>query len=284
MGAAMAARLIEVGHTLTVWNRSPEKAKPLADMGARVARTPVDLATHSDTIITILTDAAAIQRVYSGTDGVLSGDIKGKLFIDMSTVAPNVEIALADKLRAKGAGFVDCPVGGTIAPARQGKLLGMMGGAPEDIARAKPILDQLCRRVEHVGPAGSGALLKLTVNLPLMIYWQALGEALALSRDLKLDPQFLIEFMSDTSGANAAIKSRGGAIAKMLAENDAGGVAFTIDSGRKDLRTMLEEGARRGVKLPLVQQTLRCFDEASAQGWGDRDASMLAAYSTKQKG
>ena len=130
MGAAVAARLMEVGHEVTVWNCTPEKTKPSADAGAKVAATPADLTSAVEAAITMLTDAAAIDAVYNGPKGLLSGDAKGKLFIEMSTVPPKVPLALAPKVRAKGAAMVECPVGGSTAPARQGKLLGLMGAEP----------------------------------------------------------------------------------------------------------------------------------------------------------
>ena len=109
MGAAMAARLMDVGHTLTVWNRNPEKAKPLTDAGARLVATPEDLAEHSDAVITVLTDADAIDHVYNGEKGLLSGDVTDTLFIEMSTVRPEVNIALAKVVRASGAQLVSRP-------------------------------------------------------------------------------------------------------------------------------------------------------------------------------
>src|SRR5215475_14367444 len=127
MGAAIAARLIETGNRVTVWNRSAEKCEPLAAAGAIVATSPAALAGGVDAVITIITDADAIEAVYGGPTGLLAGDIKGKLFVEMSTVSPHVETALAAKVRAKGAAFVECPVGGTTGPARQGKLIGLMG-------------------------------------------------------------------------------------------------------------------------------------------------------------
>src|SRR5512143_1836057 len=151
MGANVAARLMEVGHEVTVWNRNPEKTKPLAAAGAKVAATPAALAGAVEAVITILTDGAAIDAVYNGPSGLLFGNVKGKLFIEMSTVAPKVELELAPKVRAKGAAFVECPVGGSTTPARKGQLLGLMGAEPADAERAKPILEQLCRKVEHCG-------------------------------------------------------------------------------------------------------------------------------------
>ena len=282
MGAAIAARLIEVGHRLTVWNRAPEKAKPLETAGAALARSPGELAEKVETVVTILTDAAAIEAVYAGASGLLSGSVAGKLFIDMSTVRPQTEVDLAGRVRAKGAGFVECPVGGTVGPARQGKLIGLMGAEDGDAARAKPILEQLCRRLEHVGPVGNGALMKLAINLPLLVYWQALGEALALSRTVGIDPSRLMDLFADTSGGTNVIKMRGPVVATMLKGGDPGPVGFPVDGGLKDLRTMLAEGKARGLELPLVERTLACFERASRDGWGGRDAASMPVYWTEQ--
>lgn len=278
MGAAIAARLIECGHDVIVWNRSADKTKPLADAGASVASSPADLAAQADAIVTILTDAAAIDAVYHGASGLLSGDVTRRLFIEMSTVQPQTEIALGDKVRGKGAAFVECPVGGTTGPARQGKLFGFAGGMEADVARARPLLDQMCRRVEHVGGVGAGAGIKLAINLPLMIYWQALGEALAISRHLNVDPARMMDIMADTSGASTAVKNRGPNIAAWLSGGDFGAVTFNLDDARKDMRTMIAQGQACGVDLPLIERTLACFDEASAAGFGQGDGCGQAVY------
>ena len=282
MGAAIAQRLMEAGHKVTVWNRSADKTKPVGDAGAAVAATPAELATKAEAVITILTDAAAIDTVYGGPSGLLSGDVAGKLFIEMSTVQPETEVALATKVRAKGAALVECPVGGSTAPARDGKLIGLMGAEPADAARAKPILDQLCRRVEHCGPVGSGAVMKLTINMPLMIYWQSLGEAMALCGPLGLDPSRVLDLLSDTSGGPNILKVRGPVIAKALKGEPDGPVTFDLDSGIKDLRTMLAQGQAIGIELPLVEKTLACMQEAASKGRGKSEASLHPAYWVKR--
>lgn len=284
MGAAIAARLMECGHQAIVWNRSADKAKPLVDAGAKLASSTAELAAQSEAILTILTDAEAIDAVYHGPIGLLSGDAKGKLFIEMSTVRPETEIALAEKVRGKGAAFVECPVGGTTGPARQGKLFGFAGGTTADVALARPLLDQMCRRVEHCGEVGSGAGMKLAINLPLMIYWQALGEALAISRHLNIEPARMMDIIADTSGASTAVTNRGPNIATWLSGGDFGAVTFNLDDARKDIRTMIAEGHARGVDLPLIERTLACFDEASQAGFGQGDGSGQAVYwSRRQK-
>lgn len=278
MGSAIAARLMECEHDVIVWNRSPDKAKPLTDAGAKIAASPAVLATQAEAIVTILTDAAAVDAVYHGPSGLLSGDVGGKLFIEMSTVQPQTEIALAEKVRGKGAAFIECPVGGTTGPARQGKLFGFAGGTEADFERAKPLLDQMCRRVEHCGDVGSGSGMKLAINLPLMIYWQALGEALAISRHLNIEPSRMMDIIADTSGASTAVKNRGQSIAAWLGGGDFGAVTFNLDDARKDIRTMIAEGKARGIDLPLIEKTLACFDEASAAGFGQGDGSGQAVY------
>ncbi len=284
MGANMGLRLMETGNTLTVWNRSADKTKPLADAGAAVADAPAALAGAVEAVITILTNAAAIDEVYLGPKGLLSGDVKGKLFIEMSTVPPEAQVALAEKVRAKGAAYVECPVGGSVVPARAGKLLGNMGALPEDAARALPILNHLCRRVLHAGPVGSGAVLKLAVNLPLMIYWQALGEQLAVCRDLKIDPADLLDFLSETSGAATVLKQRMPGIIAKLKDDPSDIKTFTLDNGIKDVTAMLEQGRKSGLELPLLAQTLACYEEARRNTSGEEEVSNVSAYWARRPG
>jgi 3-hydroxyisobutyrate dehydrogenase len=269
---------MEAGHDVTVWNRTPDKVKPLVAAGAKAAANPAELASAVEAIVTILTNREAQAAVYDGPKGLLAGTVGGKLVIDMSTVQPEAEVALAEKVRAKGGVFVECPVGGTVGPARQGKLLGVAGGQAEDVAKARPLLDQMCRRVEHVGPVGAGASLKLALNLPLLVYYQALGEAYVLCRHLKLDNKWLMEFLSDTSGGPNMLKVRGPAIATALDGGDPGTANFDVDAIRKDLATMLAEAKARGVSLPLVEKALAVYDEAAREGWGGRDGAWLPAY------
>jgi len=275
MGSAMAIRLMTCGHELTVWNRTKDKTRALATAGAKVATSPARLTGACELIITILTDAGAIDTVYLGTDGLLNGAAAGKLFIEMSTVRPEVKRRLGREIERKGAALVDCPVGGTIGPAREGKLFGFAGGDTDAVLRAKPVLDQLCRRVEHVGPVGAGASMKLAINLPLLVFWQALGEALVLCRALDLDPQRVMNIFADSSGGPNLLKVRGDKIAAALEGQDTGPVTFDVDSIRKDLRTMIEEAKALGATLPVAERALECFDEAARDGLSGSDGVAL---------
>ena len=284
MGSAMAERLLDSGHTLTVWNRSADKTAALVTRGAVAAATPAGVVAASEIVLSVLTDASAIEAAYGGAHGALSAPLAGQLFIEMSTVRPATPIALAARIRAAGGAMIECPVGGTVGPAREGKLFGLVGGEAADVERARPLLAQMCRRVEHVGPLGAGASMKLAINLPLLVYWQALGEALALAAPAGLDPARLINILADTSGAPALMKFRGGAVASALGGADLGPAHFNIDSIRKDLRTMLEEGHALGRELPAAAAALGSFDAAAAQGMGDRDGAELAAWWLRQTG
>jgi len=271
MGAAIAQRLLALKHDVTVWNRTPEKTRALASAGAKVANTPARVAAVSEVVISMLTDAQAITDTYEGKDGILSATIAGKLFIEMSTVRPETEQALAKKIRAKAAAMIECPVGGTIGPAKEGKLFGFVGGEPADFARAKPLLEQMCRRIEHVGRVGAGASMKLAINLPLLVFWQAFGEALALVRPLGLDAARLVDIFSDTSGAPTALRNRASVLAAAIQGKDTGPITVDVDAMRKDLRTMVEEAAALGTTLPVTTRALECYDQASAAGLGKGD-------------
>ena len=283
MGSAMAIRLLGLEHAVTLWNRTPEKMQAALAAGATAVATPAELASRCDVILTILTDAAAIEAVYAGADGLLSGALAGKLLIDMSTVRPETVRALATRVALAQADFVECPVGGTIGPAREGKLFGFVGADAAAFERAKPVLLQLCRRLEHIGPVGSGASMKLAINLPLIVFWQALGEALTLTRPLGLDPARLIDIFADTSGAATVLKNRGASVAKALAGESTGPVAFDLDSMRKDLRTMLAEAKGLGVELPTTAGVLASFDAAVAAGQGGLDGVEIPAWVSRAK-
>jgi 3-hydroxyisobutyrate dehydrogenase len=284
MGAAMTTRLLGLGHEVFVWNRSPEKAQALVATGAKVCTTPRALAEASEAILSIVADARAVEATYFGASGAAIGSLAGKLVIEMSTLRPETQRSLAERLKATGAAVIECPVGGTTGPARDGKLLGFVGGSAEDFARAKPLLDQLCRRVEHIGPAGAGASMKLAINLPLLVYWQALGEALALIRPLGLEPARIMDILADTSGGPNVLKVRGPTIARAMAGGDTGPVTFDVDLIRKDLQTMIDEAGSLGATLPVTQRALDVFDEASREGMGGADAVALPVRWMKRSG
>jgi 3-hydroxyisobutyrate dehydrogenase len=280
MGTAIALRLLERGHTVIVWNRTREKTLTAAAAGASVAPTPAALARSSDTVISILTNAAAMRRVYTGKRGLLSGTTAGKLFVEMSTVRGDDHRTLASGVEAKGARLLECPVSGTVKPARDGTLVGFAGGTPEAFAAARPLLEQLCRRVELLGPIGAGASMKLAANLLLSVFWQALAEACSLVSPVTIEPERLIDLLADSNIGAAILRARGASVAVALEGTPTGTASFDLDFMRKDLRDMVKDAKALGVTLPVAMRTLRCFDEASRAGFGDIDGTQYPAWWT----
>jgi 3-hydroxyisobutyrate dehydrogenase len=277
MGSAIAQRLMAVGHEVAVWNRDAAKTKPLTEAGARSSASPAELADGCEVTVVMLLNDAALEAVYRGPNGILKAKLGGKLVIDMSTVRPDTMVSIGSEVMKAGGAFVESPVGGSTAPAKEGKLLGLVGGSDANVARAMPILEQLCRRIEHVGPLGAGATLKLAVNLPLLVYWQALGEALTICKPLRLAPERLIDILTDTSGAPTAMKGRGPVIAKALAGQPPGATAFSLTAAKKDLATAVHFGKSLKAELPVTASALACFEQAEAAGLGESDATTISS-------
>ena len=276
MGSSIAQRLMAVGHDVAVWNRDSAKTKSLVDAGAKSFASPAELVEGCETVIVMLLNDAATEAVYRGPKGLLTGKLAGKLLIDMSTLRPDTMQSVGTAVTQQGGVFVECPVGGSTGPAKEGKLFGLVGGAPDAVGRAMPLLEQMCRRIEHVGGLGAGATMKLAVNLPLLVYWQALGEALTLCEPLKLAPDRLIDILSDTAGTPTAMKGRGAVIAKGLSGQPRGETAFGISAAKKDLATAVQFAASIDAALPVAASALACFEEAEAAGLGEADATTIS--------
>ena len=278
MGSAMARRLLGCQQRVTVWNRTRDKAEPLLALGAQWAATPTELAGAADLVISMVTDERALDDVYCGPQGLLTGPVKGKLLIDMSTVKPATQQQMATRVEAAGAAYLECPVGGSVGPAQEGKLLGFVGGASGDLERAREVLGQLCRRIEHVGPHGAGATMKLAINLPLMVYWQTLGEALSLIQPLGLDPARVVEIFAETSGGPNMLKVRGPMIAQALSGAKSPQVTVDVATMRKDMNAMLAQAQLQGRELPLTALALGCFERAAGAGLDLADCTQLPVW------
>ena len=276
MGSSIAQRLMSAGHEVGVWNRNPAKTKPLTDAGAKLFASPAELVEGRDVTVVMLLNDAATEAVYRGPNGVLKSKLAGKLVIDMSTVRPDTMKSNGSEVLQRGAAFVECPVGGSTGPAKEGKLFGLVGGSKGDVTRAMPILEQMCRRIEHVGELGSGSTMKLAVNLPLLVYWQALGEALTICKPLNLPADRLIDILSDTAGTPTAMKGRGAVIAKVLGGAPLGETAFGLNAAKKDLATAVQFGASIHAELPVTASAAACYEEAEAAGLGDADATAIS--------
>lgn len=266
MGAPMAARLARAGFPLAVWNRSPGRAAPLAALGARVAASPADAARDADVIVTMLSDAKALDAVIAGKHGVASALAKGALVIEMST-AGRASARRAAKLVTKARGrFVDAPVSGTVGPAERGELLAMAGGEARDVKDAEAVLSAMCRRVIHAGSVGQGQALKVLLNGIGAHHFVAFASMLVLGEKAGLAREVLVDAF--TSGAFASpsyIGKRGKVLARDYAPE------FSLALTLKDARLNLELQDEVKLALPVVRAIAREIRGAVDAGLGGID-------------
>ncbi len=273
MGQAMVPRLLDAGFSVAVWNRTAERAAPLLERGATLARSPAALSSISDLVLTIVTDDAAVESLYNRIDGLLAGDIAGTLFVEMSTIRPDTIRRIALLASERGAALLDAPVSGTVGPAREGRLMALVGGTSEDLERARPVLEVLCRRIAHVGPSGSGTTMKLVLNMPMAVYWQALAESLAIGTQAGLSLAQMLDLIADSPASIGALRMK---IPAILGQDDE--VNFDITGVRKDLLAMIINGQMLGVPTPSAAVTLQSFAAATAAHHGADDLARFIPY------
>ena len=278
MGAAMGARLMEKKHRLTVWNRTTRRTKPLVDAGAARAGTPAELFDDNDVVINITIDDKAVKAVYEGRNGLLSANLKGKLVIEMSTLLPETAQRLAAGVKDAGGAFLECPVGGSVAPARNGNLLGMAGGTPAAYRRGKPVLDQLCRRLDRVGPGGAGNTMKLAINLPLLAYWEALGEAISLTETAGIKRSLAADILADSSGAAKVAPARLPWIMDAIGGKFPKSAGFQISGGAKDATPTVALARANGFEVPVIDATRKSYRQAATGVWAGRDFALLSSW------
>ena len=231
MGGPMAGHLLRAGYPLTVYNRTRSRTTELEARGARVADSPSELASVSAIIITMVSDSPDVEAVVAGPDGILSGVRPGTVVIDMSTVSPEVERRLDEKLRGRKCDLVDAPVSGGDVGAKNATLAIMAGGGSKSFERARPILETLGKSVIHCGPVGSGQLTKLCNQILVSATLMGVGEALAFARKTGLDPAIMIEAIRDGAAGSWQLANLGPKIlegdfaegSKILADVSAGG-------------------------------------------------------------
>jgi len=273
MGGAMWRRLREQGFDVVAWDHDEAKARAEAVRGLPVAPSAREVAERTDVVISIITEDSGVRKLFTGPAGFLSGDVAGRLFIEMSTLQPMTGRALADAVMAKGAGFIDAPVLGTIPAVREGKLLAMVGGAVADLARGRMVLDKLTRRIVHMGPVGAGYAMKLAVNLGLGAYIQALSESLALGLKQGLHLDQMLDVLKEAPTATGWLNAK---IAVLKGEQ--ADVTLDLRTLRKDLMSAVATGAASGVPMPVAAGTLTALSAAVAAGAGDGDLAELARF------
>jgi len=269
MGSRMAARLVDAGHQVVVWNRTPTRTQQLADRGAKPAGSPAEAVARADVVITMVSDAGALQAVTEGPDGVATGVRASTTVIEMSTVGPAAVARLASVL-SDGVDLLDAPVLGSLSEAESGTLKIFVGGPSELVDRSVPLLSTLGSPV-HVGPLGAGAAAKVLANSTLLGVLGVLGEAVALARGLGLSDDAAFEVLSGTPVAEQA-KRRRNAI-----ETGDYPHRFTLSLARKDADLVVEAATAAGVDLRLAKAAQSWFAAAEDDGHGDEDYSAVLA-------
>lgn len=273
MGTAMSQRLRGQGFDIVGWDMNADRNKFLANDGFQIAANPSGVAAGADIIISIITEDHGVRRIFKETQGFLSGDVKGKLFIEMSTLQPMTGRELAPLVEAKGARLIESPVLGTIPQVRDGKLFALVGGRAEDLERARPVLEKMTRRIAHMGPNGSGYAMKLAVNLGLGAYIQALSESLALGVKQGLTLDQMLDVLQEAPYASGWMKSKVGVMKGEKPE-----MTLDIRTLRKDIMSAVATGALSGVPMPLSAGTLASLSAAVANGYGGGDLGEMPKF------
>jgi 3-hydroxyisobutyrate dehydrogenase-like beta-hydroxyacid dehydrogenase len=273
MGTAIAQRLVEHGLDVVAWDRRDAAVRATASRGLRVGASPRAVADESELIISIVTEDGGVRRLFRGENGFLAGEVAGKLFIEMSTLQPMTSRELAPLVEQKGARFIDAPVLGSIPAVREGKLVVLAGGKPEDVDRARPALDKLARRIVVMGPVGSGHAMKLAANIGLAAYVQAIAESLALGEKQGLALDQMLDVLRETATAAPWLKAK----VSML-RGEKGDISLDLRTLRKDVMSAVATAAATGVPLPLSAGTLAALSAAVVHGHGEEDIAALPKF------
>lgn len=275
MGAPMAASLRRAGHEMTVFNRTRERAEAFAaEHGATVAATPAEAAARAEAVFTMVVDGAQVRALLLGDDGVAAAAAPGTLCVDTSTIAPAEAREVGAALTERGLRFVDAPVTGSSPRARDATLTIMAGGAPEDVARARPLLEAMGSLVLHVGELGQGQMLKLVNNAVAASHAAVLAQALVAARATGVDLDALVQVMRAGSGGSAMLELKAG---PMLAHDWS--TLFKTEHMLKDLRLCLDAAQDAGVPFPAAAATRDALVAAVGRGHAEDDfASVLEVY------
>jgi 3-hydroxyisobutyrate dehydrogenase-like beta-hydroxyacid dehydrogenase len=270
MGSQMVSRLLDKGHTVTGYNRTKAKAQWLIDKGMKWADSPRAVAAASDVTFAMVTNAAAIAAVTDGTDGIIAGLGPGKLFIDMSTVSPEVSRATAAKVRAKGADMVDAPVSGSVITLQQGRLSVMVGGKKETFDKVQPLLLDIGPKVTHVGDNGLALAMKIAVNLSLAVQMMAFSEGVLLAEKSGIPREVAVDVLTHSAVASPMIQYRGPFILQQPDE-----AWFDCNMMQKDMLLALDLGRQLKVPVPTTAISNDFLTAARGMGWEKKDFAVV---------
>lgn len=264
MGRGMVKNLVEKGHTVAVWNRTPERAEAMkAELKVAVASSPRALAEGCDLVLLCVSDTPDVEAVLFGEAGVAAGVRSGATVVDLSTISPSAAKRFGKKLAEKGVGFLDAPVSGGSEGAAKGTLSIMVGGDAELFDRVKPILEAIGTRITHMGPTGSGQMTKLLNQVLVVVNMLAVGEALLLGRAADLDLRKAVQAVEAGAAGSWMLSNRG-----PQAIDGYWKPGFTIDLQQKDLRLVLESAEELGVPMLATSLVHQLYNKLQREGKG----------------
>jgi len=270
MGTPMAENLVRAGFSVTVWNRSEHRTRPLADIGARIAASPAEAATASEVTVTCVTDSPDVVAVALGEDGIIHGAPEGSIYIDCSTIAPAVARDVAARMAEKGVAMLDAPVSGGDVGARAGTLAIMVGGDPDVFERARPVLQAMGRTIVHVGPSGAGQVVKLCNQVAGGLNLLAMAEAVSLARRAGVDPLKMLEVVSAGAAGSWMLSN----LAPRAVAGDFS-PGFMVELMQKDIRLVLETAGETGTPLPGTALVNQLFRMLEARGRGSEGTQAI---------
>jgi 3-hydroxyisobutyrate dehydrogenase-like beta-hydroxyacid dehydrogenase len=273
MGAAMVGTLVNAGHEVVLWNRNKRKAESVADeTGATVVGSAREAASRAEVTLCSLADDAAVRAVYGGPDGLVAGLRPGTVVVESSTIDPQTVRELGPDVAGAGATLLDGPVSGSVPAAASGKLMFMVGGPPDGLDAARPILDVLGASVFHVGELGAGATMKLAVNAVVHAINVTLSESLVLAERSGVERSVAYDVFTASAGGAPFVGYKRAA----FLEPESAPVAFSLELVLKDLNLIAALADRTGVPMRQAERNMEITRAAVEAGLGDRDMSVLA--------
>lgn len=275
MGSAIAKRLIGMGYEVLAFNRTRSKLERLASVGVKVAETPRQVAEGSDVVLTVLRDAAALESVIFGKDGMVNSARKDAVVANVSTISPSEAVRISSRLWDEGIVMLDTPVMGGPQLAEQGSLVVLVSGSKEHYERVREVLEAIASKVFYVGEQGKANALKLALNLQVALTAIAVSEGILLSRASGLDPGIFVEVLNSTDYRTGLSERKGPRMVKGIFEK-----TFALEMMLKDLGLINETAKELSVSLPFASLAEQVY-RAAAKQYGDLDYTAILAFLEK---
>lgn len=280
MGRPMASNILKAGYSLTVCDVVAAAVEDMKARGAKAANGPKEVALNSDVVLISLPNSSIVEEVVSDKEGLLTGSHQGQILIDLSSVTPSHTKKMASLAAAQGVDYLDAPVSGGVSGADAGTLTIMVGGEKTALDRCQEVLQVIGKKIYHVGPVGSGDVIKLVNNLLLGVNMVAVAEAMTLGVKAGIDPQVLFEIISSSSGRSYALEAK---VPNFVLKGkfDPG---FTVNLQYKDLEMAVQTAKELGIPLVMANFAQQVYETARAKGLGKKDISAVITLNEELAG